>query len=69
MGRTRSGNGLAAEERAVKITGGPGWLARYFQEVDAGQKTRRFWQEVYDDQGRLVETHEKHPVVKGHQKV
>jgi hypothetical protein len=44
-------------------------LARYFKEVDASKKTRRFWQEVYDDQGRLVETHEKYPVDEGHRKV
>ena len=29
----------------------------------------RFWQEIYDDNGKLVETHEKSPVDKGHQKV
>jgi len=28
-----------------------------------------FWQEIYDDTGRLVEIHEKFPVDKGHQKV
>ena len=29
----------------------------------------RFWQEVYDDHGKLVEIHEKFPVDKGHRKV
>jgi len=29
----------------------------------------RFWQEIYDDQGKWVETHEKFPVDKGRQKV
>jgi hypothetical protein len=28
----------------------------------------RFWQEIYDDQGKLAETHEKFPVDKGHRK-
>jgi len=28
----------------------------------------RFWQEIYDDQGKPVGTHEKFPVDKGHQK-
>jgi hypothetical protein len=46
-----------------------GWLARYLKEVDANEITVRFWQEIYDDAGRLVETHEKFPVDKGHQKV
>ena len=29
----------------------------------------RFLQEIYDEQGKLVELHEKYPVDKGHQKV
>jgi len=37
--------------------------------VDANNNTVRFWQEIYDDQGTLVEVHEKYPVDKGHQKV
>jgi len=37
--------------------------------VDANETTLRFWQEIYDDQGTLVETHEKLPVDKGHTKV
>lgn len=41
--------------------------ARYLKEVDASETTVRFWQEIYDDQGKLVETHEKYPVDKGHQ--
>jgi len=45
------------------------WRARYLKEVDAREKTTRFWQEIYDEHGRLVEIHEKHPVDKGHQKV
>src|ERR1019366_7119590 len=39
------------------------------KEVDANEITVRFWQEIYDDAGKLVETHEKFPVDKGHQKV
>ena len=40
------------------------WVARYLKEVDANETTLRFWQEIYDDQGKLVETHEKFPVDK-----
>jgi hypothetical protein len=36
-----------------------GWLARYLKEVDADETTVRFWQEIYDDTGRLVEIHEE----------
>jgi len=50
------------------VVGRLGWLARYLKEVNADEKTTRFWQEIYDDTGRLVETHEKFPVDKGHQK-
>ena len=46
-----------------------GWVARYLKEVDANETTLRFWQEIYDEQDKLVETHEKYPMDKGHQKV
>jgi len=39
------------------------------KEVDAYENTVRFWQEIYDDQDKLVEIHEKYPVDKGHQQV
>ena len=45
------------------------WLARYCKEVDANETALRFWQEIYDEQGRQVEIHEKYPVDKDHQKV
>lgn len=53
----------------LDVPGKLGWLARYFKEVDANETTLRFWQEIYDDQGKLVEVHEKYPVDKGHGKV
>jgi hypothetical protein len=52
----------------LNVPGRQGWRAGYFKEVDAGETTVRFWQEIYDDTDRLVETHEKFPVDKGHQK-
>jgi hypothetical protein len=51
------------------VAGRRGWKARYVKEVDADENTVRFWQEIYDDQGKLVEIHEKYPVDKGHQQV
>ena len=53
----------------LDVPGRSGWVARYLKEVDAGEATVRFWQEIYDDTGKLIETHEKFPVDKGHQKV
>jgi hypothetical protein len=53
----------------LDVRGRLGWLARYLKEVDANETTIRFCQELYDDQGKLVEIHEKYPVDKGHQKV
>lgn len=53
----------------LEVVGRQGWRACYCKEVDSNEKTLRFWQEIYDDHGRLVETHEKYPVDKGHQKV
>jgi hypothetical protein len=52
----------------LDIRGRLGWLARYLKEVDADEVTLRFWQEIYDDQGRLVEVHQKFPVDTGHRK-
>jgi len=52
----------------TEIVGWQGWRARYLEEVDAAETTLRFWQEVYDEQGRLREIHEKYPVDEGHRK-
>jgi hypothetical protein len=52
-----------------EVAGRRGWKARYVKEVDADENTVRFWQEIYNDQGKLVEIHEKYPVDKGHQQV
>jgi hypothetical protein len=38
-------------------------------EVDANELTVRFYQEIYDDTGKLVEVHQKYPIDQGHQKV
>jgi hypothetical protein len=58
-----------ARTYSLEVRGRLGWRAYYYKEVDAQEATLRFWQEIYDDQGRLVEIHEKFPVDKGHQKV
>jgi hypothetical protein len=52
----------------LEVAGRLGWSAHYLKEVDSSETTVRFWQEIYDDNGRLVEVHEKYPVDKGHQK-
>lgn len=46
----------------LEVRGRFGWLALYKKEVDAREATIRFWQEIFDDQGRLVEIHEKYPL-------
>jgi hypothetical protein len=53
----------------LDVTGRFGWRARYLKEVDADETILRFWQEIYDETGGLIEIHEKFPVDKGHQKV
>lgn len=52
-----------------EITGKHGWSARYVKEVDQTETTIRFYQEIYDQNGLLIEIHEKYPVDKGHKKV
>lgn len=46
-----------------------GWKVRYVKEVDANEVTVRFYQEVYNEFGELVEVHHKYPVDLGHRKV
>jgi hypothetical protein len=53
----------------LEITGHHGWRARYLKEVDQSETTTRFWQEIYDETGRLIETHQKFPVDEGHHRV
>jgi len=52
-----------------EVQGRHGWRAVYIKEVDGKENTMRFWQEIYDEKGDLVEIHEKYPVDRGHQKV
>lgn len=52
----------------LDIPGKMGWWARYLKEVDAEERTLRFWQEIYNEAGMLVELHEKYPVDRGHRK-
>ncbi len=53
----------------LDVAGRYGWLARYVKEVDEQEETTKFWQEIYNNRGQLVEIHEKYPVDKGHRKV
>ncbi|MBI3015611.1 MAG: hypothetical protein HYY65_11270 [Candidatus Tectomicrobia bacterium] len=45
------------------------WKAKYVKEVDIAERTIRFYQEIYDDQDKLVEVHEKYPIDLGHRVV
>lgn len=49
-----------------EVYGYNNWKARYVKEVDPEEKTIRFYQEIYDNLGCLIEIHEKYPVDKGH---
>jgi len=51
------------------VTGNYGWKARYVKEVDEEENTLVFYQEIYNEKGRLVEMHKKYPIDKGHEKV
>ncbi len=53
----------------LEIKGRHGWIARYIKEVNAAEETIKFFQEIYDDKGDLIEIHEKFPVDKGHRKI
>ncbi len=45
------------------------WTARYVKEVDKSETTLKFYQEIYDSNGLLVEIHNKYPLDEGHKKV
>jgi hypothetical protein len=49
-----------------EVQGKRGWSARYIKEVDSNEETTRFYQEIYNARGVLVEIHEKYPENKGH---
>lgn len=51
------------------ITGRLGWLARYVKEVNIEEETVRFYQEIYNEKGELIEIHEKFPQDRGHRKI
>ena len=53
----------------LDVPGLHGWTARYVKEVDAAEKTIRFYQEIFNGNGQLVEVHEKYPVDRGHVRV
>jgi len=51
------------------VPGRYGYLARYVKIVDTDEVTLKFYQEIYDIEGRLVSVHEKFPEDRGHQQV
>ena len=46
-----------------------GWKARYIKEVNEEEETVRFWQEIYDEQGKMVEFHLKFLEDMGHRRL
>ena len=54
---------------SYEVKGRSGWRATYVKEVDAEESTVKFYQEVYDGEGRLREVHHKYPLDLGHQQV
>jgi hypothetical protein len=47
-----------------EVAGRQGWRARYLKEVDTGEKIVKFWQEVYDGSGQLVEFIKSIPLIR-----
>ena len=44
-------------------------FARYIKIVDADENTLQFVQEIYNDDGKLIEIHQKYPLDTDHQKI
>ena len=53
----------------LEVVGRHGWKAKYVKEVSDQEKTLKFYQEIYNEYGILVEIHEKFPEDRGHKKV
>lgn len=53
----------------LEVAGQHGWRACYLKEVDSAENTVRFWQEIFDESGKLAEVHQKFPIDEGHRKV
>lgn len=47
--------------------GGDFGFCRYVKVIDKNERTVIFLQEIYDDEGNLIEVHQKYPVDTGHQ--
>ena len=52
-----------------RVKGHRQWTARYVKEVDIEENTIRFYQEIYNQRGELVEIHQKYPEDTGHRKI
>jgi len=52
-----------------EIKGKSGFKAKYIKEVDKHEETLKFYQEIYDSEGNLMEIHEKFPMDLGHKKI
>ncbi|ULA63461.1 MAG: hypothetical protein LZF86_110156 [Nitrospira sp.] len=53
----------------IEVSSRSGWKVRYVKEVDTNDVTLRFYQEVYNEIGEMIEVHHKYPVDLGHRKV
>ena len=53
----------------MEVVGRFGWISRYIKIVNASENTVQFYQEIYNERGKIVEIHKKYPKDKGHQKV
>lgn len=58
-----------ARRYRLDVSSRSGWKVRYVKEVDNNEMTIRFYQEVYNEIGELVEVHHKYPIDLGHRKV
>ena len=51
------------------VVGKFGFRGRYVKEVGEREETIKFYQEIYDNKGNLVEVHEKFPTDLGHRRI
>jgi len=57
-----------SREYWLEVLGKSGWKAKYVKIVDINEETLKFFQAIYNEEGELVEIHEKFPIDKGHSK-
>ncbi|HEY5298768.1 MAG TPA: hypothetical protein VIK59_12680 [Verrucomicrobiae bacterium] len=60
---------ILVSQAGTRMGAGKSFKEVIFDPKTQLEETIRLWQEIYDDNGKLVERHQKYPADTGHQKL